>query len=534
MNPLFRFLYNHPRSVVLVICLVTLMLALGVSWVIYESGRKSEQILVEQEANNVKNRLENSLNHSITASKVLAFLVENDLLGDLFDSISYNLLSQNEFMDALQLVEGHTIINTFPLESHEITIGYHVLENELHYIEAMKALDRRSLYFDGPFELLQGGVGIVGRMPILKDGTYWGFSAVIIRFETLLNAAGLNETGVNDLFAYQFAKRERVREVDTFFDHDFDFQTGIVYKTTIPLGDWDLNVKLLNPSHSERALAFLFIGLMLSIFISLFTYKLVNEPYKLEKLVNQKTSDLVSLNNTLEKYTKDLELSNSDLEQFAYVASHDLLEPLRMISSFMNRLKEKYEGSLDEKAKTYIHFAIDGSIRMRRIILDLLEFSRIGNSDEELESIDLNALIDEFRILHRMKIAESKATIEVDELPTIHYFRAPLTHLFHNILDNSLKYHKEGIPPSIKVCCKDLGNKWQFEVSDNGQGIKREYYDQIFLMYKRLHSNENIPGTGMGLAIVKKVIASMNGEIWIKSVPDEGSTFYFTIAKEIS
>lgn len=531
MNPLIKYLYNHPRTVVFATFVLTLSICFGVVFLIYDSEKTQEKLLVEQEANSIKNRLEGSLNHSITATKVLAFLVEKDLLGDFFDSISHDLLSQNPYMDALQIVQGNTIIKTFPLEGHEITIGYSVLDNELHFQEAMKALDRRSLYFDGPFDLIQGGRGIVGRMPILKNETYWGFSAVIIHFDTLLEAAGLNETGENDLFLYQFVKIDKSRPIDTFFEHDIDLTNGVVYSTFIPLGDWFFHVKLKNPNYIGRTLLFLVLGLFLTLFITLFIHKLVNEPQKLEKLVEEKTKELTELNSQLNTYSRNLELSNNELEQFAYVASHDLLEPLRMISSFMDRLKTKYADNLDEKANTYIHYAVDGSLRMRRIILDLLEFSRIGRFEEEIEEIDLNGVVKEFLLLHRELIHEKKATILYDELPIVKQHRAPMTHLFHNLLDNSIKYQKEGIPPEIKLTCIDKGKKWEFSIIDNGLGIKNEYFDRIFLLYQRLHPKNSYPGTGMGLAIVKKIILNIGGEIWLESEVDKGSIFYFTIPK---
>lgn len=241
--------------------------------------------------------------------------------------------------------------------------------------------------------------------------------------------------------------------------------------------------------------------------------------------------DLKKLNDELKRHARELELSNADLERFAYVTSHDLQEPLRMIASFLALLEKKYGDKLDEKAHQYIHFAVDGAKRMRQIILDLLEFSRLGGNDGERESINLNELIDEFKLLRRRLIMEKSAVIHCDDLPTILAHRAPLTVVFHNLIDNALKYGRDTVHPEIWVGYTDLGDRWQFSVKDNGVGIEAEYFEKIFVIFQRLQRNESIPGSGMGLAIAKRVIESYKGEIWLESTPNVGSTFYFTIPK---
>ncbi|MGM0635422.1 MAG: PAS domain-containing protein [Bacteroidota bacterium] len=241
---------------------------------------------------------------------------------------------------------------------------------------------------------------------------------------------------------------------------------------------------------------------------------------------------LLELNHQLKKHTKDLELSNAELEQFAYVASHDLQEPLRMITSFLSLLQKRYEEDLDEKAHQYIHFAVDGATRMRQIILDLLEYSRVGRKDTEKASVDLNELITDYRLLRKKKMEEIQATIETFDLPTIKNSPAALTQIFHNIIDNSLKYSRKNVATKVVVTAKDKEKYWEFSISDNGIGIEEEYFEKIFVIFQRLHGREEYDGTGMGLAIVKKNIDSLNGKIWVESTIDNGSTFYFTIPKE--
>jgi light-regulated signal transduction histidine kinase (bacteriophytochrome) len=169
---------------------------------------------------------------------------------------------------------------------------------------------------------------------------------------------------------------------------------------------------------------------------------------------------------------------------------------------------------------------------MRQIILDLLEFSRIGRTDESLENIDLNALIDEIQILFRKQIAEKKAVITVDPLPKLLAYKSPTRQIFQNLLSNSLKYSRKGIPVQIHISVKEFDNQWQFLIKDNGIGIEEGYFEKIFIIFQRLHNKDEYSGTGMGLSVTKKIIENMGGKIWVKSTEGEGSNFYFTIPKQ--
>ncbi|MDF3819574.1 PAS domain S-box protein [Leptospira sp. 96542] len=240
---------------------------------------------------------------------------------------------------------------------------------------------------------------------------------------------------------------------------------------------------------------------------------------------------LKNLNKALSKHAKELEISNAELEQFAYVASHDLQEPLRMVTSFLTQLEKKYSSILDEKAKQYIHFAVDGATRMRQIILDLLQFSRVGRLDEEKENINLNELVNDYELLRNKLLVDKEAIIERENLPVIFQHRAPITQVFHNLLDNALKYSKEGVPPKIIVSASEKERHWEISISDNGIGIEPEYFEKIFVIFQRLHGKDEFEGTGMGLAIVKKIIKTLEGNIWLESELGKGSTFYFTINK---
>src|SRR5690606_31104395 len=231
----------------------------------------------------------------------------------------------------------------------------------------------------------------------------------------------------------------------------------------------------------------------------------------------------------LAKQAKDLELSNRELEQFAYIASHDLQEPLRMVTSFLTQLDRKYSNVLDEKAHQYIHFAVDGAKRMRQIILDLLEFSRVGRHTDTPEWIDLNELVNEITAMQRETIESKGANIHIDNLPALYIHRLPITQVFQNLIGNGLKYAKADVAPQISIKAEKQETHWLFSVQDNGIGIGKEYYDKIFIIFQRLHTRDQYSGTGIGLSIVKKIIENLGGRIWVESRIDQGSTFFFTL-----
>lgn len=240
---------------------------------------------------------------------------------------------------------------------------------------------------------------------------------------------------------------------------------------------------------------------------------------------------LASLNEQLKLQAKALAESNLELERFAYVASHDLQEPLRMISSFLKLLEKKYEGQLDETAGKYIYYAVDGSERMKRLIMDLLAYSKVSTNDDVFTSTDMNLLVAEVLQIQEEKIEDLKATVTVGPLPILHNTRR--THMFQllqNLITNALKYHGDD-PPIIKIEAEEEATCWKFSIKDNGVGFEQKLADTIFILFQRLHHRSEFGGTGIGLSICKKIVEMHKGKIWVESAPNEGSTFYFTIPK---
>ncbi|REL29128.1 PAS domain S-box protein [Rhodohalobacter sp. SW132] len=240
---------------------------------------------------------------------------------------------------------------------------------------------------------------------------------------------------------------------------------------------------------------------------------------------------LKKLNRDLEQKSKDLEVSNAELEQFAFVASHDLQEPLRMITSFLSLLDKKYGENLDDKAKEYIYFASDGARRMRQIILDLLDFSRIGRVENEKRIVDLNEVVEVTKLLNKQTIEEKKGEIIANDLPKIVAEEPSIKRLLANLVNNALKYQKEGVPPRIIITAEEQPNQWVMRVEDNGIGINKEYSQKIFNIFQRLHPKEEYPGTGIGLAICKKIVEQHGGDIWVESEDGKGSVFSFSLPK---
>ncbi len=230
----------------------------------------------------------------------------------------------------------------------------------------------------------------------------------------------------------------------------------------------------------------------------------------------------------LARYSQELTRSNAELEQFAYVASHDLQEPLRMVASFTQLLAKRYRGRLDQDADEFISYAVDGATRMQRLINDLLAYSRVGTRGKPLQLRDGNDVFRQARDNLAKAIEDSGALIFTDHLPTVKGDEMQLIQLFQNLMANAIKFHGPE-PPQIQVSAAKNGREWVFAVKDNGIGIAPEHQERIFSIFQRLHQRSEYPGTGIGLAMCKKIVERHGGRIWVESQVGAGSTFYFTI-----
>lgn len=240
--------------------------------------------------------------------------------------------------------------------------------------------------------------------------------------------------------------------------------------------------------------------------------------------------DITSRKKDEEKLTQmlaDLERSNKELEHFAYIASHDLQEPLRMVSSYTQLLEKRYKDKLDNDAKEFISFAVDGAMRMQQLITDLLTFSRVATKGKQFSPTDCNIIVEHALTNLRIAIFEKNAKITVDKLPIVNADDTQLLQLFQNLISNAIKFQEN--EPIIHISSYQQNNEWVFCIKDNGIGIAPEFQEKIFLIFNRLHTRSEHPGTGVGLALCKKIVEKHGGRIWVESELGKGAKFCFTL-----
>jgi signal transduction histidine kinase len=231
-----------------------------------------------------------------------------------------------------------------------------------------------------------------------------------------------------------------------------------------------------------------------------------------------------------EEYLQELQRSNAELEQFAYIASHDLQEPLRMVASYTELLGERYRGKLDDKADKYIGYAVDGARRMQSLIHDLLAYARVGSQGKPLHPTDSGAVLASVIAVMGGTIASGKGEVVSGQLPMVMADEVQLGQVFQNLIGNALKFHGTR-PPRVEIGAEAAANMWQFSVADNGIGMAKDGAEGIFQMFQRLHTREEYEGTGIGLTIAKRIAERHGGRIWFDSVAGQGTTFYFTMPK---
>lgn len=249
-----------------------------------------------------------------------------------------------------------------------------------------------------------------------------------------------------------------------------------------------------------------------------------------EKLQNE-IKERERIQKELNLVMKELKRSNQDLVYFAYSVSHDLQEPLRMITSYLQLLKKRYSKKLDSNADEFIEFAVDGARRLQKMIHDLLDFSRIQTKGQPFQDVDLNQVFEEVLSNLSMTIEETNTTIDKQVLPSIKGDPSQLVSLFQNILSNAIKYRRSDVTPHIEIKVNEDELEWIISISDNGIGIEEDYLSEIFKIFRRLHTRQDYPGTGIGLAICERIVLRHNGVIWVESQYGEGSIFHIRLPK---
>lgn len=254
------------------------------------------------------------------------------------------------------------------------------------------------------------------------------------------------------------------------------------------------------------------------------------------RLYGQLQHSHADLERRVEERTRQLELqaaelrrSNAELEQFAYVASHDLQAPIRAVTSFAGLVSRKYAAQLDERGQAYLRQIVENGEHMKRLVDDLLAFSRLHTQQRAPEATASSAVVRAVLDRLRPELEALDAHVTLGPLPTVLADAPQLDQLFQNLLSNALKYRREGVPPQVSITAEREGSGWRFAISDNGIGIEPQYFDRIFVIFQRLHGREQYEGTGIGLAVCKKIVERHGGRLWVESAPGQGSTFFFTL-----
>jgi signal transduction histidine kinase len=264
----------------------------------------------------------------------------------------------------------------------------------------------------------------------------------------------------------------------------------------------------------------------------------LTEPVQTEELLatikayvrlHQAEDRLRQANTALKRQAEELQRSNQELQQFAYVASHDLQEPLRMVTSYVQLLAKRYQGKLDTDAEEFVNYAVEGATRMQELITDLLDYSRVHTQGQPFVKTDVEEVLTRILLLMRLQIEDSNAVVTYDALPSVLADASQLGQVLQNLLSNALKFRKAGEPPRVHIAAQRDGQNWVFQVRDSGIGIASQFTERIFSVFQRLHTRREFPGTGIGLAICKRIVERHGGRIWVESEPGEGSTFFFTL-----
>jgi signal transduction histidine kinase len=312
----------------------------------------------------------------------------------------------------------------------------------------------------------------------------------------------------------------------------FDIQSVVGFGGLLPDGRL-YAVILFSKVPVSRDVAELFGYLSLSTRMALLPYigirdKTTAQILSLDQLLRNHERIVANQEQHLHSALAALSRSNKDLEQFAYVASHDLQEPLRAVSGFCQLLEQRYGERLDEKAREFIHFAVEGAGRMQELISGLLDYSRVGTRELVSEEVDVNEVVKSALANLQIAIQQAGAVINYRQLPTVTADRLQMIRLFQNLIDNAIKYRGTS-SPEIHIAAESNGGEWVFSVRDNGIGFERKYADRIFLIFQRLHVRKQYPGSGIGLSICERIVQRQGGRIWAESAPGQGSTFYFSL-----
>lgn len=437
--------------------------------------------------------------------------------------------------------EYYPITYIEPLEGNEKAVGLDIAHEKNRFTAAKHARDTGTAQVTGPIVLVQDEKktpGFLFYVPFYSVGTYTSVDARRAHFIGLVYAPFV----IQKLMEGVLSKHKRQVGVrlmdgsDVLYDEllalDDDFDSDPLFKKHVEVHlygrNWQFDIwttRSFRKAVSDNQPTIILLGGITIDCLLLVLFLLISR-------ANRKALVYADgMNKALQLEKARLENSNKELEQFAYVASHDLQEPLRMVSSYLQLLKRRYEGQLDEKADQFITYAVDGAVRMKGLINDLLSFSRVGTKGRPFDVVDCQDVLRQVMETFKITIEESQAEVTCDKLPALKADATQLGQLFQNLIGNALKFRGEA-PVKIHVGVEESDDAWIFCVKDNGIGIGKEYVERIFVIFQRLHTKDEYPGTGIGLAVSKKIVERHGGRIWLESELNKGTTFYFSLLKE--
>lgn len=497
-----------------------------------ESRRELEsRAMATQIASSHAQSIEKQLSRSLSATLALATILKEDSSFPNFDSVAADLIKRYGGISNLQLAPDAIISKIFPLKGNEPAIGLDLKKNP----KAVTAIETRRLVVEGPFKLIQGGIAVVGRYPVFlqidktEEKMFWGFTTSLIELSQLLASVDIHGlVSKNYHFKLSNADFSKDKKIIIAQSGDEILDNPVLVDIQIANEKWLLSI---SPKSGWYPFYYLvWEGLLVLIFCGILSYMGFKHLCRTEDLkrTNLKMIQEINQRKRAEErvmiHAETLQAHNKELESFASIASHDLQEPLRKVIIFGDLLLERTK-NLDEKSRNYIERMQKASERMRIFIEDLLGYSKIS-SGRQFEHVHMEKILKEVIEDLEARISETGGTVEYNDILDLEADPFQMKQLFQNLLSNALKYHKEDIPPVVKIHGKSLdqGNIHIF-FEDNGIGIEEKYRKQIFKIFQRLHGRNAYAGTGMGLAICKKIIERHNGKIWVESSKGEGSVF---------
>lgn len=519
---------------------------------------------VAQIADSAAHSLVLQLSRSLSATSALAAILRQEGGIDDFDALAAEMIRVYGGIDAIQLVPDGVITQVYPLVGNEKAVGFDILRDPVRSFEALRALESRRLSLEGPFELRQGGMAVVGRQAVFlphgRDGErFWGFTAVVIRMSTLVGASNLALLEKNG-FAYQVYRVHAGTGARIVFARGGgeSLSDPVELSFSVPNGRWGLAVA---PStgwlKTSEMLLYGTAVFAVSLALAGFTYLILRRPELLRREVEKRTVELGAVRKRLEEEVREraraeeeVRRLNADLEQlvvertsqladanqelasFSYSVSHDLRAPLCTIEGFTRILREEYAGSLDDDGRQLLMRICRAGSRMKDLIDHLLELSRAGRGELVRQRVDLSAMVREIAAELQGGDPGRNVSFRIADGVMVSGDAGLLRLALDNLLSNAWKYSRGTDGALIEFGEESQGGVRVFFVRDNGVGFDMEHADQIFSLFQRLHSADEFEGTGIGLATVKRIVLRHGGRIWAEGAAGSGATFFFTLGED--